>query len=85
MVSSTGPSSPSPAGTRSGIAPDATPTTGNPQIDQAVADIDAALTRLKAAQQSGDFVAQGQALSDLEAAANRYEQAKAAAQPPAGG
>ncbi|AXB44846.1 hypothetical protein A4R43_22025 [Amycolatopsis albispora] len=61
------------------------PNTGNPQIDQAIADIDAALTRLKAAQQSGDFVAQGQALSDLEAAANRYEQAKAGAQPPAGG
>jgi hypothetical protein len=48
----------------------------NPALDQAVQDIGTALDQLKAAQQSGNFTAQGQALSDLEKAVAAYEAAK---------
>ncbi|EHR49362.1 hypothetical protein SacmaDRAFT_1073 [Saccharomonospora marina XMU15] len=48
----------------------------NPELDQAVADIQAALEKLRAAQRSGDFNAQGEALAELDAAAQRYEQAQ---------
>jgi uncharacterized protein len=48
----------------------------NPALDQAVVDIGKALDALKAAQQSGDFAAQGQALSDLQKAIAAYEAAK---------
>ncbi|MEU6645858.1 UPF0182 family protein [Saccharomonospora sp. NPDC046836] len=54
------------------------PAGGNANLDQAVRDIQAALERLRAAQQSGDFTAQGQALAELDAAAQRYEQAQRA-------
>jgi uncharacterized membrane protein (UPF0182 family) len=48
---------------------------GNPDLDKAVTDIQAALEKLRAAQQSGDFAAQGKALAELNEAAQRYEQA----------
>ncbi len=66
--------------------PSATPTTppatggtgSSPALDQAVADIQSALERLRQAQQSGNFAAQGEALAALDAAARAYENAKAA-------
>ncbi|HYQ64159.1 UPF0182 family protein [Actinophytocola sp.] len=48
----------------------------NPALDQAVADIGKALDNLKAAQQSGDFGAQGTALAALQKAINDYQAAK---------
>jgi uncharacterized membrane protein (UPF0182 family) len=55
----------------------------NPGMDQAVADIGKALNDLKAAQQSGDFAAQGAALAALQKAITDYNNAKA--NPPANG
>jgi uncharacterized protein len=49
------------------------------EMRQAVADIADALKRLRAAEASGDFAAQGKALADLNAAANRFDRAAAAA------
>lgn len=46
-------------------------------LDQAVAELSAALTKLRAAQQSGNFEEQGRALAELDAAAKKYEAAKA--------
>ncbi len=57
----------------------------NPALDKAVADIQAALTRLKNAQSSGNFTEQGAALAALDAATKAYEAAKTstpAAPPP---
>jgi hypothetical protein len=63
--------------------PPSTPTTpppatggSNPQLDQAVTDIQSALAKLKTAQQSGNFTDQGAALAALDDAARRYEAAK---------
>lgn len=50
-----------------------------PSVEQAIADVAAALDRLQAAQAAGDFAEQGQALADLEAASQRFDQASAAA------
>jgi uncharacterized protein len=55
----------------------------NPALDKAVADIQAALSQLKAAQQSGNFTDQGAALSALDAATKEYTAAKPATTPPA--
>jgi uncharacterized membrane protein (UPF0182 family) len=55
----------------------------NPALDQAVQDLDAALQRLEDAQRNGDFAAQGQALEDLQRAAQAYEAAKGGAAAPA--
>ncbi len=71
---STPPSTPTPPPTSGG---------DNPDMDKAVQDISNALEALKSAQQSGDFAAQGKALSDLEKAVAAYETAKA--NPPSGG
>ncbi|GGS44393.1 MULTISPECIES: UPF0182 family protein [Actinokineospora] len=49
----------------------------NADVAAAVQALDAALAKLKAAQQSGDFAAQGEALAELEAAADQYNEAKA--------
>ncbi|WP_028661992.1 UPF0182 family protein [Saccharomonospora saliphila] len=49
---------------------------GNAELDQAITDIQAALEKLRQAQQSGDFNAQGEALQELDDAARRYEQAE---------
>jgi uncharacterized membrane protein (UPF0182 family) len=56
----------------------------NPALDKAVADIQAALSQLKAAQQSGNFTDQGAALSALDAATKEYTAAKPTTAPPAG-
>jgi uncharacterized membrane protein (UPF0182 family) len=48
----------------------------NPALDQAVSDIDAALSDLQSAQRSGDFEAQGKALADLQAAVEAYRRAE---------
>jgi uncharacterized membrane protein (UPF0182 family) len=55
----------------------------NPAVDKAVQDIGTALDQLKAAQASGDFAAQGNALAALEKAVGEYEAATGA--PPATG
>jgi uncharacterized membrane protein (UPF0182 family) len=53
-------------------------TSGNPGMDQAVSDIQAALQALETAQRNGDFAGQGQALEDLQAAVTAYQQAQQA-------
>ncbi|WP_254920854.1 UPF0182 family membrane protein [Blastococcus mobilis] len=65
--------------------PDGGGTPGGAGLDQAVADIEAALRALETAQRNGDFAGQGQALADLQAAVTAYQsaqQAAPAAQPP---
>jgi uncharacterized protein len=76
-----------------GVATGATPTpaaggpsqpgaaAGSSQVQAAVTDINGALSRLKAAQQSGDFAAQGTALSDLDKAVQRFNSAGSAPAP----
>jgi uncharacterized membrane protein (UPF0182 family) len=58
---------------QSGAAP---PVAGalTPELAAAAAEIQAAFTRYKAAQQSGDFAAQGQALQALETASQKFAQ-----------
>ncbi|PFG47168.1 hypothetical protein ATK36_2197 [Amycolatopsis sulphurea] len=53
----------------------------NPALDKAVADIQSALAKLKAAQQSGNFTDQGAALTALDAATKEYEAAKPSSAP----
>jgi uncharacterized membrane protein (UPF0182 family) len=53
------------------------------ELDEAVRAMTAALAHLRTAQQSGDFVEQGKALAELDAAAKRYEAAKAKLSPSA--
>jgi hypothetical protein len=48
-------------------------------VAAAAAKIDAAINRLHAAQAAGDFVAQGQALADLDAATKEFQAALAKA------
>ncbi|MGY1915553.1 UPF0182 family membrane protein [Blastococcus sp. SYSU DS0973] len=48
-------------------------------LEQAVADMNAALAALADAQRAGDFAAQGQALADLQEAVTAYQQAQQAA------
>jgi uncharacterized membrane protein (UPF0182 family) len=55
-------------------APDGGPST--PGMEAAVADINAALEDLAAAQRSGDFEAQGAALAALQAAVDAYQRAQ---------
>ena len=55
------------------------PNPANPDQAAAAAGIQQAINQLKAAQQSGDFAAQGQALAALDAAVQRYQQVTAAA------
>ncbi|WP_245753769.1 UPF0182 family protein [Geodermatophilus ruber] len=57
---------------------DAGGSSGNAALDEAVANITAALARLQAAQRDGDFRGQGDALADLEAAVEAYNAAVAA-------
>ncbi|WP_233492435.1 UPF0182 family protein [Blastococcus sp. TF02A-30] len=51
-----------------------------PEMDAAVADINAALSALADAQRNGDFAGQGQALERLQTAVEAYQSAQAAAQ-----
>lgn len=64
------PSTPQPPDTGDGAA--------SPELSQAVQDIADALAALKEARQSNDFAAEGQALADLDKAAQAYEAAQAA-------
>ena len=50
------------------------PNLANPDQAAAATSIQQAINQLKAAQQSGDFAAQGQALAALDAAVQRYQQ-----------
>ncbi|HEY3894352.1 MAG TPA: UPF0182 family protein [Pseudonocardiaceae bacterium] len=59
--------------------------TASPDMRQAVTDITDALKRLRAAQSSGDFAAQGKALSDLDAATKRFAAASGTNVTPAPG
>ncbi|MCE3550740.1 UPF0182 family protein [Pseudonocardia sp. RS11V-5] len=60
-----------------------TPSTGtSPALASAANEISSALAQLKAAQQSGDFTAQGQALSALDAAVKKFQAAQSAAPAP---
>jgi uncharacterized membrane protein (UPF0182 family) len=63
------------------------PSVGGPaaagELQAAVGDINGALSRLRAAQQSGDFAAQGTALADLDKAVKRFNAAEAAPAPSA--
>ncbi|MFC5288869.1 UPF0182 family protein [Actinokineospora guangxiensis] len=71
---------PPPTTTPPGTTPPTTPPPAGDaaaELDAAVKALDGALAKLKTAQQSGDFAAQGQALAELEAAADRYNAAKA--------
>jgi uncharacterized membrane protein (UPF0182 family) len=74
---------PDSGGTETGTSTPSTSTTppasggDNPAMDQAVADMNAALQQLKTAQQNGDFAAQGNALAALQKAVAAYESAKA--------
>jgi uncharacterized protein len=51
----------------------------NPQVAAAAASIQSAISQLRAANQSGDFAAQGQALQALDSAVQQFQQAQASA------
>ncbi|MCF7551055.1 UPF0182 family protein [Pseudonocardia sp. WMMC193] len=78
-----GANAPNPTQTGGGGTPP--PTAGNPGAAanpaavQAANDINQAFAQLKAAQQSGDFAAQGTALAALDQAVQRFQQAQSAA------
>jgi uncharacterized protein len=78
---SEGPTSP-PATDEPTEPADPTPTApggdGGATQEEAVADINAALADLEAAQRDGDFAAQGQALEELQAAVKAYQAAQEA-------
>ncbi len=79
------------AGAGATPTPGTTPTTpttpsagggsANPAVAAAAAAIQSALTQLKSAQQSGDFTAQGAALSALDAAVKQFQSASAGPAP----
>jgi uncharacterized membrane protein (UPF0182 family) len=75
-VTQPGQSAPAPAAPGTAVP---TPDPSNPDQAAAAAAIQQAITQLKAAQQSGDFAAQGEALAALDAAVQRYQQAAGAA------
>jgi hypothetical protein len=83
------PSGAPPSGTSQSPSASASPTpTGpnqpaNPAVDAATQRIDQALADLKAAQESGDFTAYGQALQELNNAITAYQQARQSAGTPA--
>jgi uncharacterized membrane protein (UPF0182 family) len=54
------------------------PPAGMSELQAAVSDINGALDRLRNAQQSGDFTGQGNALSDLDKAVKRFDNAEKA-------
>jgi len=70
-----------PTGAGGGTAPSVAGPAATGELQAAVTDINGALSRLKAAQQSGDFAAQGTALSDLDKAVKRYTSAEGAPAP----
>jgi uncharacterized protein len=64
-------------------APAAPPGTSNPQVAAAATSIQQAITELRAANQSGDFAAQGRALAALDAAVKQFQEANGQAPAPA--
>lgn len=69
QVTTPAPAAPAPA-------PGAAPSVGpSPALAQAATDIQSAIAQLKAAQQSGDFAAQGQALAALDRAVQAFQTA----------
>jgi uncharacterized membrane protein (UPF0182 family) len=74
------PQSPAPAGTP---APAAPPGASNPQVATAASAIQQAINDLRAANQSGDFEAQGRALAALDAAVQQFQQANGQTPTPA--
>ncbi|OLT09040.1 hypothetical protein BJF78_06355 [Pseudonocardia sp. CNS-139] len=71
----TTPTTPGQAGTNPPAAPAAPPGGTSPQAAAAAQAIQQAITDLRAAQQRGDFVAQGQALQALDQAVQQFQQA----------
>jgi uncharacterized protein len=71
----TGTSPPSSASTTATSPPPAGAT--SPELDAAVKAIDAAITHLRSAVQSGNFAEQGKAMEELDAATKQYDAAKA--------
>ncbi len=69
------PTGPAPADGAAPTTPPGGAGTASPELAAAATDIQNALTQLKAAQQAGDFEAQGQALAALDAAVQRFQQA----------
>ena len=67
---------PTPAAVPSNGGAPAAPGAASPELKAAVTDVNGALTRLRAAQQSGDFAAQGAALADLDKAVKRFQAAQ---------
>ncbi|HEY9415837.1 MAG TPA: UPF0182 family protein, partial [Pseudonocardia sp.] len=74
-----------PSGVQTTPTPAAVPSPGgapaaagsaSPELQAAVTDVNGALSRLRAAQQSGDFAAQGTALADLDKAVKRFQGAQ---------
>ncbi len=59
----------------SGVGP-ASAAGASPELQAALTDVSGALSRLRAAQQSGDFGGQGSALADLDKAIKRFNAAK---------
>ncbi|HEX2289285.1 MAG TPA: UPF0182 family protein, partial [Pseudonocardiaceae bacterium] len=72
---------PAPAGTPA--APTGPPGSVNPQVATAATAIQQAIADLRAANQSGDFAAQGRALAALDAAVQQFQQANGQAPAPA--
>jgi uncharacterized protein len=64
-------------------APAAPPGTSNPQVTAAASAIQQAIADLKAANQRGDFEAQGRALAALDAAVQQFQQANGQTPTPA--
>jgi uncharacterized protein len=75
------PTGPAPADGAAPTTPPGGAGTASPELAAAATDIQNALTQLKAAQQAGDFEAQGQALAALDAAVQRFQQANGQAVP----
>jgi uncharacterized membrane protein (UPF0182 family) len=75
---------PVPAETGTPAVPTGPPGTSNPQVATAATAIQQAITDLRAANQSGDFAAQGRALAALDAAVKEFQEANGqTAAPPA--
>ena len=73
-----------PAPSQVGTSPPtaASPGAANPQAAAAAAAIQSAINNLRAAQQQGNFTAQGQALQALDQAVQQFQQANGQAAPP---
>ncbi|MGZ4537734.1 MAG: UPF0182 family membrane protein [Blastococcus sp.] len=70
---------PTPTPTPTTSPPSGGGTVSNPAMNQAVSDINAALTALAAAQKNGDFAGIGKAEADLQKAVTAYQSAQKAA------